>query len=58
MEWLFGLAFVPILLCGLMCVGGMALAALGVRRGTARRTRDEETTENLSREHPVGATDR
>ena len=38
MEWLLGLAFVPALLCGLMCVGGIALAALGLRRGSAPRT--------------------
>lgn len=38
MEWLFGLAILPLVLCGLMCVGGMALAAMGMRRGTARRT--------------------
>jgi len=37
MEWLFGLAILPLLLCGLMCVGGMVLAAVGVRRSTARR---------------------
>lgn len=36
MEWLLGLAFLPILMCGLMCVGGMALAAVGLRRTTAR----------------------
>lgn len=37
MEWLLGLAIVPVLACGVMCVGGMALAAVGVRRRAARR---------------------
>lgn len=37
MEWLFGLAILPILLCGIMCLGGMALAAIGLRRSTAGR---------------------
>lgn len=32
MEWLFGLTFVPFLLCGLICLGGMALAVFGFRR--------------------------
>lgn len=44
MEWLLGLAFLPVLLCGLMCVGGMALAAVGLRRTTARRTCCDEPT--------------
>jgi len=36
MEWLLGLAFLPVLMCGLMCVGGMALAAVGLRKTTTR----------------------
>ena len=32
MEWLLSLAFVPVLLCGLMCVVPMAIAAVGLRR--------------------------
>lgn len=37
MEWLWGLAILPALLCGLMCVGGVVLAAVGIRRTTGRR---------------------
>lgn len=37
MEWLLGLAILPALLCGFMCIGGIALAALGLRRATDRR---------------------
>jgi hypothetical protein len=32
MEWLFGLAVLPLLMCGAMCLGGVAAAVLGVRR--------------------------
>ena len=34
MRWLFGAALLPFLACGVMCLGGMALAALGFRRHT------------------------
>ena len=37
MEWLWGLAILPALLCGLMCLGGVVLAALGLRQANARR---------------------
>ena len=37
MEWLWGLALLPALLCGLMCVGGIVFAALGLRQATPRR---------------------
>ena len=37
MEWLLGVALIPVLLCGLMCIGGMVIAAVGVRRNAARR---------------------
>lgn len=37
MEWLWGLAIAPALLCGLMCIGGAVLAAIGLRRSTSRR---------------------
>ena len=37
MEWLLSLAFVPLLLCALMCVVPMALAALGLRRRSNQR---------------------
>ena len=37
MEWLWGLAAAPLLLCGLMCVGGMLLAVVGLRRGTSQQ---------------------
>ena len=32
MDWLFGVALLPILLCGGMMLGGMLLAGLGLRR--------------------------
>lgn len=35
MEWLTGLALLPVLFCGGMMLGGMALAALGLRRTTS-----------------------
>lgn len=34
MEWLFGAALLPLVLCGAMCVGGAVLAAIGLRRST------------------------
>ena len=49
MEWFFGVAALPLLMCGLMCVGGIALAALGLRRGTDRagcHTSGERTAED------------
>ena len=54
MEWLFGLAILPALLCGLMCVGGMVLAAVGVRRSTARRACcDDSSTAGIADDHSV-----
>lgn len=45
MEWLWGLAILPVLLCGLMCVGGVVLAALGLRQANSRRAcRDDDGT--------------
>lgn len=35
MDWLWGAALLPFLMCGVMCLGGIALAALGLRRGAA-----------------------
>ena len=32
MDWLFGVALLPILLCGGMMLGRMLLAGLGLRR--------------------------
>lgn len=37
MEWLWTAALVPFLLCGLMCLAGVALAAVGLRRNRASR---------------------
>ncbi len=36
MDWLLGIAALPLLMCGLMCVGGIALAAVGLRRRDSR----------------------
>ncbi len=44
MEWVFGLAILPVLLCGLMCIGGMVLAAVGLRRSNARRACGDESS--------------
>lgn len=55
MEWLLGLALAPILLCGLMCVGGMALAAVGFRRNAARRPRSDEPSNQATDQHEVPA---
>jgi hypothetical protein len=38
MEWLFTAALLPLVLCGVMCVGGALLAAFGIRRSTCRRS--------------------
>ncbi len=35
MEWIAGAALLPLLMCGVMCVGGVALAAVGLRRNQA-----------------------
>ena len=57
MEWLFGLAIIPMLLCGVMCVGGIVLAALGVRRGAARRPcgHDQTSASTAHQEHAGAA---
>lgn len=55
MEWLLGLALVPLLLCGLMCVGGMALAAVGFRRNAAQRPRSDEPSNQATDQHEVPA---
>ena len=34
MNWLGGAALLSLLFCGLTCVGGMVLAALGLRHAT------------------------
>lgn len=39
MEWLWTAALLPFLLCGLMCLGAVALAALGLR-GNRNERRD------------------
>ena len=42
MEWRLSVAFLPILVCGLMCVVPMVLVAVGLRRGVARRASCDE----------------
>ncbi len=32
MDWIWGVALLPFLICGVMCLGGIALAAIGLRR--------------------------
>lgn len=32
MEWLFGLALLPLVVCGAMCAGGVVVAVLAGRR--------------------------
>jgi hypothetical protein len=42
MEWLFGAALAPLVVCGAMCLGGMAVAAIAHRRsGRTIRERSE-----------------
>jgi hypothetical protein len=41
MRW--GLVLVPLLACGLMCFGGVILAALGLRKATETRTRPDDS---------------
>ena len=54
MGWLFGLAILPALLCGLMCIGGMVLAAAGVRRSAARRACcDDPSATDAGHDHQV-----
>ena len=54
MEWLWGLAILPVLLCGLMCVGGVVLAALGLRQANARRAcRDDDHAAGDDRQDEV-----
>lgn len=53
MEWILGLALVPIVLCGLMCVGGMALAAFGLRRRAGRRECCAGPADVLGRDEPA-----
>lgn len=51
MEWLVGAALLPLVLCGLMCVGGVALAMLGIRRTDGRkRCCDHEALEDRDHE--------
>jgi len=35
MDWLWGAALLPLVACGAMCIGGMALAAIGLRRASS-----------------------
>ena len=39
MEWM-AIGLVPLLTCGVMCVGGVVLAALGLRRASDPRCHD------------------
>lgn len=45
MEWLWGAALLPLLFCGLMCVGGVAIAAVPLRRGTRGLESDERVVQ-------------
>lgn len=54
MEWLWGLAILPVLLCGLMCVGGVVLAVLGLRQANVRRScRDDDHGARADRQDEV-----
>lgn len=57
MEWLFGLAFVPFLVCGLMCLGGMALVVFG-RRRDGRHRQDECSASTADHDDPARLTPR
>ena len=45
MDWIWGAALLPLLACGAMCVGGMALAAVGLRRGSRHSGDDRRPVE-------------
>lgn len=45
MRWVFGVALLPFLACGGMCIGGMALAWFGIRHANATTTADDELRE-------------
>lgn len=49
MEWLFSLALLPLLLCGAMCVGGMLLAFLGIRRATDSSSHESRPGDEFDR---------
>ena len=51
MEWIAGAALLPLLLCGLMCVGGVLLAAVGLRRTQAP---DRSCCSHTDAEQPTG----
>lgn len=54
MEWLLGLAILPALLCGLMCIGTVVLAAVGLRRSNSRRACGDEPSEtSVADKHEV-----
>ena len=54
MSWLFGLAILPALLCGLTCVGGMILAAIATRNSTRKRaSSDDPATTDVVDEQQV-----
>ena len=53
MKWLFGLAILPALLCGLMWLGGMGFAAVATRNSRTRRAiRDEPPITDVAG-HPL-----
>jgi len=47
MSWLFSAALLPIVLCGVMCIGGPLLAAVAARRAT-RNDRGRSTPDRDS----------
>jgi hypothetical protein len=42
MRWAFGAALLPFLFCGVMCLGGMALAFFGLRRAAESAPSDHD----------------
>lgn len=58
MEWLFSLAIIPVLLCGLMCAVPMALAALGMRRRATKRACCDEPSVRAPQPERVDAAPR
>ena len=52
MDWLWGAALLPLVTCGAMCIGGMALAAVGLRRRSrAGAGSDDQRSEAGDHEH-------
>ena len=52
MDWLWGAGLLALVACRAMCIGGMALAAVGLRRaGSSDATSDDRQGETNDHDH-------